>query len=579
MGKRCWIKGTKILLWNGKIKNVEDIKIGDVLIGDDGEQREVLNLSSGDDEMYKIYQNKGDSYIVNSEHILCLKFTNTRNIKWGDKHGWYIQWFDKNLLKLRTKKIKPSKYKTKEEAFKEMELFKDTLDEDDTLDISIKNYLKLSDKNKKLLFGYKLNKPINWPYKQIEIDPYILGMWLGDGSSRGDSFTSNDIELVNYWENWASDNNLHINKHDDIHYGITYKGKGIKNIFIESLKKYNLINNKHIPDDFIYNNEKVRLSLLAGLIDTDGSVEQDGVTIRITQSYEHSEILNKAKFIANSLGFQTSLYKKKTAWKDKNIKKNGLALILTISGHGIENIPTILQRKKCRPPKNQILTISNIKVERYGFDKFYGFEINNNKRFLLGDFTVGHNCEFTGRTVIGPDPTLKMGQLGIPREIANNLTVPIQVTNYNYHQLTKLVNDGKVNIVKTKSGEKINIHHHIFNKGTRLNHGDIIIRKDDKTGKEMEIVINNGKEVLRPGDRLKRNGEYIKDIKYPEKRVYNLNVGDICERMLENNDIVLLNRQPTLHSGSMMAQEVVIHDEKTFRFNLSIAKSYNADEK
>jgi hypothetical protein len=567
MGKRCWIKGTKILLWNGNIKNVEDIKIGDILIGDDGTQREVLNLCSGEDEMYKIHQNNGDDYIVNSEHILSLKFTNTRNIKWNDKQGWFIEWFDKTLLILKTKKIKPSKFISKEDAFKEMELFKDKLSNDDTIDISIQNYLKLSDKNKKLLFGYKLNKPIKWAYKHIEIDPYILGMWLGHGSSKGDSFTSNDIELVNYWEKWASNINLTINKHDNINYEITCKDKGIKNIFIKTLKKYNLVNNKHIPDDFIYNNEIIRLSLLAGLIDTDGSVEKDGVTIRITQSYEHSEILNKAKFVANSLGFQTSLL----------ILEDRIGLVLRISGHGIENIPTILPRKKCKHHENRILTISNIKVESYGIGKFYGFEINNNKRFLLGDFTVGHNCEFTGRTVIGPDPTLKMGQLGIPKEIANNLTVPVQVTNFNYEYLTNLVNEDKVNIVKTKNGEKINIHHHIFNRGTRLNHGDIVIRKDEKTGKEIEIIINNGKEILKPGDKLKRNGEFIKNIKYPEKRKYHLNVGDICERRLQNGDIVLLNRQPTLHVGSMMAQEIVIHDGKTFRFNLSIAKSFNAD--
>ena len=167
----------------------------------------------------------------------------------------------------------------------------------------------------------------------------------------------------------------------------------------------------------------------------------------------------------------------------------------------------------------------------------------------------------------------------MPQEIANNLTVPVQVTNYNYDYLTKLVNNGKVNIVKTKDGEKINIHHHIFNRGTRLNHGDIIIRKDDKSGIEIEIVINNGKEMLKPGDKLKRNDEFIKNIKYPEKRKYHLNIGDICERQLQNGDIVLLNRQPTLHVGSMMAQEIVIHSGKTFRFNLSIAKSFNADEK
>ena len=51
--------------------------------------------------------------------------------------------------------------------------------------------------------------------------------------------------------------------------------------------------------------------------------------------------------------------------------------------------------------------------------------------------------------------------------------------------------------------------------------------------------------MLKPGDRLKRNGEFLKDLKYPEKRVYHLNIGDIVERKLIDGDILLLNRQPT----------------------------------
>ena len=164
---------------------------------------------------------------------------------------------------------------------------------------------------------------------------------------------------------------------------------------------------------------------------------------------------------------------------------------------------------------------------------------------LIRSNIMGKRGEFTARTVIGPDPTLKMGQLGVPADIAKVLTVPVQVTNYNYDYLNKLVNEGKVNIVKTKDGEKINIPHHIFNRGTRLNHGDVIVRKDQITGKEIEIVINNGKDMVKLGDKLKRNGEFIKGISYPEKRLYHLNIGDICDRQLQNGDIVLLNRQPT----------------------------------
>lgn len=142
--------------------------------------------------------------------------------------------------------------------------------------------------------------------------------------------------------------------------------------------------------------------------------------------------------------------------------------------------------------------------------------------------------------MIGPDPTLKMGQLAVPPEIAKNLTIPVQVTNFNYDYCTKLVNDGKVNyVLKDKGVTRINLENALFFKGTRVAHGDIIVRKD-KTGKEFEFLVTNGKELLKPGDKLKRNGEWIKDLKYPEKRSYKLNVGDIVERQLQDGDSKLL---------------------------------------
>lgn len=161
---------------------------------------------------------------------------------------------------------------------------------------------------------------------------------------------------------------------------------------------------------------------------------------------------------------------------------------------------------------------------------------------LIRTNLMGKRCEQSARTVIGPDPTLRMGQLGMPKEMADILTMPVQVTNYNYEYLMNLVNEGKVNyVLKDKGATKINMENALFFRGTRLNHGDIIIRKDENTGNDIEIIVNNGKEMLKPGDKLKRNGEFIKDLKYPEKKKYTLNIGDICERKLTNGDIVLLN--------------------------------------
>jgi DNA-directed RNA polymerase beta' subunit len=202
----------------------------------------------------------------------------------------------------------------------------------------------------------------------------------------------------------------------------------------------------------------------------------------------------------------------------------------------------------------------------------------SSKDGLIRANLMGKRVDGSGRTVIGPDPTLKMGQLAFPQEMADNLTIPVQVTNYNYDFLTNIVNSGKANYVLKNGETRINLENALFFKGTRLMHGDIIIRKDKDTDIEHEIIVNNGKELLKKGDKIKRNGVLVKDLKYPEKRNYTLSIGDIVERKLMDGDIVLLNRQPTLHAGSMLAQEILVRPGRTLRFNLSIAKSFNADE-
>ena len=549
MGKRCLFANVKVALWNGEIKNAKDIKIGDVLIGNDGEKRNVLQLFNGVDQMYKIKQESGTEYIVNSEHILTFKYIDNKSILWINTiDSWEIKWFDKNTLKTKTKRTKVRKDSSKEETYKKMKEFVDKLDDNNTVNISVLEYLKLSDKTKKILYGYKIEKPVNWKYKDVEIDPYILGLWLGDGGKNGRQFTTIDPELVDYWRTWGEKNGIKLNLHNDgtnIQYGITGIESG-KSIFKQKLAKYGLLNNKHIPKDYLINSKEVRLALLAGLIDTDGSVEQGGVTVRISQCEDHKDIIEGAKFIADSLGFQTSIKNKKTSWTHKEVSNKGTALVLTISGNGLENIPTLLERKKCRSPLIQGNNWTKITVEPYRVDEFYGFEIDGNNLFVLPDFTVLHNCEMTGRTVIGPDPTLKMGQLAVPPQMASNLTIPVHVTKFNYDYLTNLVNIGKVNYILKDNGKiRINLENALFFKGTRINHGDIIVRKDIETGKEYEIYVTNGKELLKQGDKLKRNGEWVSDIKYPEKRTYKLEIGDICERQLQDQDILLLNRQPT----------------------------------
>lgn len=216
---------------------------------------------------------------------------------------------------------------------------------------------------------------------------------------------------------------------------------------------------------------------------------------------------------------------------------------------------------------------------------------------------MGKRVEFSARTVIGPDPNLKFGEMGIPKEIAQDLTKPITVQNYNKKYLTEIVNEGRANfIIKSDSNTKINLKYAMFRKGTELLYGDTVIRKgltmkekkelcycDEKTKcnwcqlpiqdnqERVEFKVYNANIILQKEDQIIRNGNIVKNIKYPLKKRIFLNIGDIVYKQLEDGDIVLLNRQPTLHTGSMLAKRIRVLDGKTFRFNLATTKTFNAD--
>lgn len=200
---------------------------------------------------------------------------------------------------------------------------------------------------------------------------------------------------------------------------------------------------------------------------------------------------------------------------------------------------------------------------------------------------MGKRVDFSSRTVIGPDPTLKMDEMGMPEEIAQKLTFPENVNAFNINQLTKLVNEGKANFVIRNDGQTtFNLQYAMYKKGTELLYNDVIVKdksivlKDD--GNVFDrldsrvVFVRTGKEVFRQGDRLVRDGKLF-NYRFPSKQDFKLKIGDVVERHLRDGDIVLLNRQPTLERGGMIARKIVVRPHKTFRLNLESCKSYNAD--
>lgn len=185
---------------------------------------------------------------------------------------------------------------------------------------------------------------------------------------------------------------------------------------------------------------------------------------------------------------------------------------------------------------------------------------------------AGKRVDRTGRTVLGPDPTVKLNEIVIPREIADILTIPEYVTNLNIEILHRLVNEGKASTIVKKSGVKINVAHARIVKGTKLVHGDTIIRIGHG-----EIPVLDCKMNLLESDIVKHANGQMEPARLPQVRNIELDVGDVVERYLKDGDPLFLNRQPTLHRNGMLGMSAVIKPGKTFRFNLAITKGFNAD--
>ena len=381
---KCMKKGTPIIMSNGEIKLVENIKVGDLLMGDDSTYRTVTSLARGRDKMYDIVPVKGEKYTVNQEHVLCLRASGYPKFSCNNNKSntnYKIQWLENNEFCSKTftfNQTNQSEMKLNAEQFFE-NIKNNSKTNDNVFEIPVKDYINLSDKKKGFLKGYKV--PIHFPEKDLPIDPYMLGYWLGDGTSRSDSFTIQDPRVLYYFEKNLPKINSSLNYCSGYSYNITENGNynnNNNNIFLNTLKNLDLIHNKHIPPIYKCNSRENRLKLLAGLIDSDGCLTNGG--FEFTQKNE--KLMDDVIYLARSLGF--SSYKSETEY--------GSAFRIKINGNGIETIPTLIPRNQSTPRKQKKdVLISRISVEYVGIDDYYGFTLDGNCRYLIGDFTVTHN--------------------------------------------------------------------------------------------------------------------------------------------------------------------------------------------
>lgn len=371
---KCLGIDTPIIMYDGTVKAVQEIKEGELLMGDDSTPRTVLSTCVGEEQMYNIVPINGDSFKCNESHILSLKISSHKVIHHLSNQTFYAKYFDHSIRKYRTNHFPTAK---------EAESFLLSVTDPDILDISVKDFLSLSKTVRDQLKLYHV--PVEFKEKDVAIDPYMIGVWLGDGNTLQPIITTSDKEIVHYMEDFCCKHNYRLSSNGTRCPSYRVCDDKPVNGFAEKLREYNLLGNKHIPSVYKCNSRSIRLKLLAGLVDSGGFMV--GNCYEITQ--KNRDLAYDILYLVRSLGMMGSICK---SCMYKGEKVGDYYYRITFYGSGVEDIPVLLERKRSTPRKQiKDSLVSGFKVVPVKEKDYYGFTIDGNHRFLLGDFTVTHN--------------------------------------------------------------------------------------------------------------------------------------------------------------------------------------------
>ena len=335
------LRGSAIMMADSSLKFVEDVVIGDLLMGDDGTSRKVLALGGGKEQAYKITLKNKDTFSCNASHKMPFYVCN----RWNGYH------------------------------------------KGDIVVMTITEYLTLPEWVRKN--SLKIQKAqLDFKSQNVPFNAYIYGVWLGDGSCSGLTFTINDDdqELNDCLADWSISNDMSVNiVEQESNCTMYYFSKGTKNSKkypeLDFIKSSIIFGEKRIDKRYLINSKKVRLDILAGMIDTDGHL--------FDNCYEWSTKFKGLRddflFLCRSLGFRVS-------HRIKIVNEKEYYIVI-VSGN-TNLIPCRLKRKKAtkrRQIKNPL--VYGFDVEDIGEQNYYGVVLNKNKLYLQDDFTIHHNTE------------------------------------------------------------------------------------------------------------------------------------------------------------------------------------------
>ncbi len=360
----CHRRGQRVLMFDGSLKRVEDVAQGDLLMGPDSAPRKVFETIHGFGKMVEVQPIKGKSFAVSEDHMLTV-------------------------IQTRLKKHPRKPSENTEGVIK---------------DIRVSELSKLPKSKVGPRALYKLMRTgVDFPpIPAGQIDPYFLGVYLGDGgSTHGNiNITSAAAEIAAVVRNQSEKYSLKVRQYSAgqaQQYLLTVGRTGGRTLLsglakdLIALGLYKVTSeSKFIPLQYKLGSRRTRLEVLAGLLDTDGSLGK-GCFDFITKSRQLAE---DVAFVSRSLGFYAFVREKRN---HDHFGHQGLYHRVGISGD-VAKIPTRLARKQAQPRRQKKSVLrTGFTLKPLGEEEYFGFRVDSDQRYLLGDFTVTHN---SGKTML-----------------------------------------------------------------------------------------------------------------------------------------------------------------------------------
>jgi len=349
---KCLGPEVPVLMFDGTIKPACEVKVGDQLMGDDSKPRNVLSAHSGFGPMFRIKPKRGESWTCNDQHILTLRCNHDKKNGNGSISS---KWFKGNIV-----------------------------------DVPLYEYLGWSKTRQNLTQQFSVG--VEFEKKYFPFSPYAYGLWIADGGVDLPVLHKPDGNPARYWRRYFEELGYRINSIPNDRDTCTAwfvriheesGGGDPPNPFTEFVRSSFFEGEKRIRHEYLTGSREQRLQLLAGLVDGDGT--RNGRGYAITTKYPG--LAKDLCFLARSLGLSATDNPLTATIKETGFIGEYRSVWISGDTHFIPSLAKPIEEgtvvRDC--------TNTSFEVEEIGDGEYFGFEIDGNRRFLLGDFTVTHN--------------------------------------------------------------------------------------------------------------------------------------------------------------------------------------------